>query len=240
MKNIVVRVATIISAFLLILALTLTAFAEVTSGAESIVPINFGTPQNYTLSETTYTYNASVQCPEVTVTNTEGAVIDSIHYTVSYKNNIKPGNATATVTFNNGEISKELGFQILPKKAGKPSLKSAKQKQFTVTVKEDKTVSGYEIMYSTSKKFKNGKTVTLGVRTDVRKTISGVKNNRTYYVKVRGYKNVSGEKLYGKWSNTAKVKVPSNSAHPELPDAMLESYVAKSVTYLGYKTKSQI
>ena len=92
----------------------------------------------------------------------------------------------------------------------------------------------------TSKNFKKATKVTLGVKTDVRKTITKVKNDKTYYVRVRGYKTVSGKKIYGKWSSTSKVKVKSTSAHPDLPDEMLESYVAKSVTYLGYKTAKQI
>ena len=240
MKNKIVRIATIISSLLLSVALTFTAFADVSSGVESVVPENFGTPKTYTLSKTTYTYNGEAKCPEVVVTNENGAVIDAKHYKVTYKNNLKPGNATAKVTFVSGGFNNELGFKVLPKKAGKPSLKSTKQKQFTVTVKEDKTVTGYEIVYSTSKNFKNSKTVSLGVKTDVRKTVKGVKNNKTYYVKVRGYKKTSGGNLYGIWSSVSKVKVSAYSAHPDTPDELLESYISKSVTYLGYKTKAQI
>ncbi len=240
MKNKVVRLATIILTFILVSALTLTAFADVSNGAEVVLPTNYGTPSNYKLSATKYTYNAKAKCPIVTVANTEGVVIDPVHYTVTYKNNVKPGKAVAKVTFKNGTTYKELPFTIIPKKAGKPTLKSAKQKQFTVTVKEDKTVSGYEICYSTSKSFKKSTKVTLGVKTDVRKTITKVKNDKTYYVRVRGYKTISGKKEYGKWSSTAKIKVKSTSAHPQLPDEMLESYVSKSVTYLGYKTAKQI
>ena len=236
MKNKIVRIATVIS---LVIALTFTAFAEVTS-SESVTPVGFGTPKTYTLSKTTYTYNAKAKCPEVTITNEADEVISAEHYKVSYKNNVNPGNATVTVTFNNGIATENLSFKILPKKAGKPTLTSTKQKQFMVTVKEDKTVSGYEIMYSTSKNFKKSTKVTLGVKVDVRKRITGVKNNKTYYVKVRGYKKTSGGNLYGKWSSVSKVKVSAYSAHPDTPDELLESYISKSVTYLGYKTKSQI
>ena len=56
MKNKIVRIATIISSLLLSVALTFTAFADVSSGVESVVPQNFGTPKTYTLSKTTYTY----------------------------------------------------------------------------------------------------------------------------------------------------------------------------------------
>lgn len=239
MKTKIIRIATIVLAFILVGTLTFTAVAEVSSGVESVLQTSYGTPSKYKLSATKYTYNAKEKRPKVVVTNTEGKIIDSANYTVKYKNNIYPGKAVAKVTFKKG-TNKELSFTIIPKKAGKPTVKSAKQKQFTVTVKEDKTVSGYEICYSTSKSFKKATKVILGVKTDVRKTITKVKNDKTYYVKVRGYKTVSGKKIYGNWSSTSNVKVKSASAHPNLPDEMIESYVAKSVTYLGYKTAKHI
>ncbi len=236
MKNIMASMVKVFFASVLAFALTVTAFAGGSKNGESV---DFGIPKTYKLSKTTYIYNGEAKVPKVTVKNTKGKVIDSKHYKVTYKSNLKPGKAKVKITFKSAKTTKELGFNIVPKTASKPTVKSVKRNQFTVTVKEDKTVSGYEICYSTSKKFKKSTTVTLGVKTDVRKTITEVKNDKTYYVRVRGYKYSGGEKLFGKWSGTAKVKVSSSSAHALLPDEMMESYVAKSVTYLGYKTEKQ-
>lgn len=66
---------------------------------------------------------------------------------------------------------------------------------------------GYQIAYSTSKSFASDKTnrKSAGVFTDS-KTISGLKKGKTYYVRVRAYQKVDGEKFYGAWSNVKKIK----------------------------------
>ena len=37
-------------------------------------------------------------------------------------------------------------------------------------------------------------------------TFKALKKNKTYYVKVRAYKNVDGKRVYGKWSDVKRVK----------------------------------
>lgn len=39
------------------------------------------------------------------------------------------------------------------------------------------------------------------------RTYSGLKKKKTYYVKVRAYKNVNGAKKYGKWSSRKSVVI---------------------------------
>ena len=39
------------------------------------------------------------------------------------------------------------------------------------------------------------------------KTIRGLEKGKTYYVRVRAYKKVSGKKLYGKWSKVKKIRI---------------------------------
>ena len=67
---------------------------------------------------------------------------------------------------------------------------------------------GYQIAYSTNKYFPSSKTkrISAGVFTDS-KTITGLKKGTTYYVRVRAYQKVSGEKFYGPWSNVKKIKL---------------------------------
>lgn len=60
-------------------------------------------------------------------------------------------------------------------------------------------VTGYEIQYSTSSSFKNANTIkTKGVA----KTISKLKTNKSYYVRVRAYYTYDGKTYYGAWKKT--------------------------------------
>ena len=78
-------------------------------------------------------------------------------------------------------------------------MKSKKKKQITVSWKNNiKNVTGYEIQYSTSKKFtkKTTKTVTAKGKKVKSKKISKLKSKKTYYVRIRAYKNpVTGRKI---------------------------------------------
>lgn len=65
-------------------------------------------------------------------------------------------------------------------------------------------VSGYEVQYSTSSKFKNAKTVT--EKKNNKKTIKKLKKGQKYYVRVRAYKLVDDKKVYGTWSAIKSIK----------------------------------
>lgn len=74
--------------------------------------------------------------------------------------------------------------------------------------------SGYEIKYSTSKKFSPKKTKTIKVKGNkpnngYRKTkkIKNLKSGKKYYVKVRAYKTKGNKKVYSSWSNKTTIKV---------------------------------
>ena len=85
-------------------------------------------------------------------------------------------------------------------------LKSGKKKM-TVTYKKVSGATSYKVTYSTSKKFKKAKTVTVKSGKTVKKTISKLKSKKTYYVKVCAVKKVKGKSYTGKWSAVKKVKV---------------------------------
>lgn len=96
-------------------------------------------------------------------------------------------------------------------KPGKVTVKSVtnvKGKKIKVTLKKKVSgAKGYEIKYTTDKKFKKSvKTVT---STKTTATISKLKKNKTYYVKVRAYKiDSAGKKVYSSsYSKVAKVKI---------------------------------
>lgn len=83
----------------------------------------------------------------------------------------------------------------------------AGKKKVTVTYKKVSGATSYKVTYSTSKKFKKAKTVTVKSGKTVKKTISKLKSKKTYYVKVRAVKKVKGKSYIGKWSAVKKVKI---------------------------------
>ncbi|MCD8015632.1 MAG: hypothetical protein LUG99_21220 [Lachnospiraceae bacterium] len=87
---------------------------------------------------------------------------------------------------------------------------SSAAKKATVKWKKTTKVSGYQIQYSTSKKFKSGsatKTVKVSGAKKVSKVLSKLKSGKTYYVRIRTYKKVNGTTYYSAWSSKKKVKV---------------------------------
>ncbi len=92
----------------------------------------------------------------------------------------------------------------------RPSLSSAKNsssKKVKLTWKKNKKANGYEIQYSTSKNFKKAKSVKIKKASLTKKTISKLKKKKTYYIRMRAYKKVSGVTYYSEWSKTKKVKI---------------------------------
>lgn len=76
-----------------------------------------------------------------------------------------------------------------------------------ITWKKKSGINGYQVQYSTNKKFKNAKTKTIkNVRT-TSKTYKAIKKGKKHYVRVRCYKVVNGKKYYSGWSKVKKVKM---------------------------------
>ena len=161
-----------------------------------------------TLSTSEYTYNGAVRSPSVTVKDSAGKTISSSCYTVKKSTGRKNvGRYTYTITFR-GDYSgsRTLSFVIKPKGTGISSLK-ARSKGFKVTWKKQKTqTAGYQIQYSTSKKFSKTKTVTVKKISTVSKNVSKLKARKKYYVRVRTYQTFGSAKYYSGWSSAKSVK----------------------------------
>lgn len=103
---------------------------------------------------------------------------------------------------------------IPPKKVKKLKLKKVLPKAALIRWKLSKKaekVKGYQIVYSTSKKFKKNvkkKTVSYKKFKKSKKTykLKKLKSGKIYYVKVRAYKKVNGVKIYGKFKKMKKFK----------------------------------
>lgn len=112
---------------------------------------------------------------------------------------LKKQNNTPTSASTVTSIKKPGQVKGLKLKAGK--------KKVTVIYKKASGATSYKVTYSTSKKFKKAKTVTVTSGKTVKKTISKLKSKKTYYVKVCAIKKVKGKLFTGKWSGVKSVKV---------------------------------
>lgn len=130
-------------------------------------------------------------------------LMDNLNKTLSKANEPSTTKASSTSTTKAASKSKSKK----PKKTSISKIK-AQKKGFKVTWKKVSNAKGYQIKYSTSKKFtkKTSKTATVKKATTTSKTVKDLKKKKTYYVKVRSYKTVNGKKVYSDWSNVKKVK----------------------------------
>lgn len=107
--------------------------------------------------------------------------------------------ATKPSTTNANKVSK-------PKSTSIKKLANGK-KSFTVTWAKVSGVKGYQIQYSTDKKFKNNnKSVTVNKQKTTKTTVKKLKSKKTYFVRVRTYKTVNGKKVYSSWSKVKSIK----------------------------------
>ena len=129
-------------------------------------------------------------------------------YTLTYKNNKKPGKASVKVTLKgNYTGTKTAYFVITTKKMKMTSVKKVSSKnQIKVKWTKAKYVSGYTVQYSENKNFKSAKKLTVNKKYSS-KVIKKLSSNKTYYVRIRSYKVIDGKKNYGAWSNIKKVKL---------------------------------
>ena len=109
---------------------------------------------------------------------------------------------TPTVSTTEIVTTKTAQTVKVPKVKIKKATKKRSAKKLKVTLKTAKGVKGYQVMISTSKKFKKAKVKNYK---KAKFTIKKLKANKKYFIRVRAYKVVNGEVYYGKWSNR-KVK----------------------------------
>ena len=122
----------------------------------------------------------------------------------------KAGKITYTVNF----FSLTASLSTTPQKPKPTNITklTAAKKGFTLKWKKQTSqTTGYEIAYSTSKKFPKKNTVTVKVRKNktVSQKLTGLKARKKYYVKIRTYKSVKTNgktvKMYSVWSKVKSV-----------------------------------
>lgn len=131
-----------------------------------------------------------------------------IYYLAVAKENVNSGSGSYMfsidfVSKGGGSVTKPT--TVMVKQAKINSVQNSARKSMTVKWGRVSGASGYELWYSTNAGFKKGVVKKRSSSSVTSKTYSGLKKARTYYVKVRAYKNVNGAMKYGKWSSKRSV-----------------------------------
>ncbi len=161
------------------------------------------------LSATKYTYNGKIKKPAVTVYDGKRAVPKS-NYTVKYSKGRKNVGkyAVKVVMKNNYSGSKTAFFTITPKGTSLTKVKPVKKGARVCWKKQSVQIKGYQIQYSSSKKFTKKTTKQL-ISVKPKKLvryIRGVKSGKRYYVRIRTYKKVGGKTYCSNWSKVKTFK----------------------------------
>lgn len=113
---------------------------------------------------------------------------------------------TAKATSTYSKCVKKITIYGVPKKPEMKKLTAGKKK-FMVQWKKDKKADGYQVQYSTDKKFKkNVKSVNVSKKS-TKTTVKKLKKGKTYRVRMRSYKKINGKKYYSGWGKVKSVKV---------------------------------
>lgn len=161
------------------------------------------------LSYISYPYNGKTKTPSVTVINPKGTVLKyKTHYTVKYapgRTNV--GKYKVTIKFKgNYSGTKTLYFKINPPKTSVKKLTAGKGSVKVYAAKKSTQISGYKVQYSTSADFSSYKTKTVSGSENNVITLKNLSSKKVYYVRVRTYKIVNGERYYSGWSSYKRIK----------------------------------
>ena len=105
-------------------------------------------------------------------------------------------------------------YPAASRKASLNSVKARKGRKAVAKWKKKSGVNGYQLVYSTSRKFKKKATKKVNIKSckTVKKTVKKLKKGRTYYFRICTYtevEDISTEQprtVYGKWSKVKKIR----------------------------------
>lgn len=166
------------------------------------------------ISNATSVYNGRSKYPTITIKDYNGKNLRKSCY-ISVENSFgkivrapkSVGKYTYEILFaGNYNGNMKMTYVIIPKATTITKLKAG-DNRFTVKWKKrTKEVTGYQVRYATNKKFNGYRSVTVKGVKNASRVVKKLKNKKTYYVKVRTYKTVRGEKIYSNWSPVKTVK----------------------------------
>ena len=144
------------------------------------------------------TFNWSSRHKKTATVSSKGKITGKSNGIATISAKVEYGNFKLQITV--GKNSKK------PDKMKISSAKAKKGKKMTLSWKKNSSVTGYQIRYSTNKKFTKDttKTVNIDKSSKASKTINNLEKGKKYYVQLRAYKKVKidgkKQKLYGSWS----------------------------------------
>ncbi len=151
-----------------------------------------------------YVYNGKAKQPKVTL----GNLVQNRDFKVVYGNNVNIGTAKITVTgigCYKGTLTRT--FKIVPAQPKISVVRSAETGKIQVKW-EKQSCGGYEIAFSRNNNFSTvAKRVTVTGNSGISKTVSGFTSGKTYYIKMRAYKTVNGQKYYSAYSQKFSITV---------------------------------
>lgn len=117
------------------------------------------------------------------------------------------GEANQKTQAANKEVEKlQAKLDVRTKNIRLKSAKSKKAKQATIRWAKVKNVDGYVVEYSTKANLKSAKKKKVKAST-TSLTVKNLKKGKKYYVRVRGYKVIDGQKVYTQYSAKKAVKI---------------------------------
>lgn len=161
------------------------------------------------------TYNGDYQTPEVTVKYKGETLKKNKDYYIFYSDNKKVGTAYVFIESTRDsayQFLKDIEFRILPKGTGITKLTGHKD-GFTVTwnkqtqMMSTSRITGYQIQYSLSSSFNNPSSVKVEGYGESSKTISKLKSNNTYYVRIRTYMKWGEGTYCSEWSSPSSIHI---------------------------------
>ncbi len=163
------------------------------------------------LSTESYLISRKTRKPYVTVKNTAGKKLKKgVDYTVKYAEGRKSvGKYKVTVTFKGKyKGTRYLYFTIRPKATQLEKLSKRTKGLKIRWTPTDKNTSGYQVEYSTSKTFKEKYTKSVNVigKTASSLELKNLKGSKKYYIRIRVFKFVKGEKVFSSWSKVKSKK----------------------------------
>ena len=171
-------------------------------------------PSRIKLSKTKYTYDGKKKTPKVKVYNSQGKLIPSSHYSVSYAKGRKAvGKYKVTVTFKKSSKKYKgkmtTSFKINPQSTKLLKVTKGKEAFTAKWKKKTSQVSGYQIRYSRWSDMYGAYTETVSGKNSSKLKVTGLWGEELYYVQVRTYKTVDGKKFYSSWSSKKTVTTKS-------------------------------
>ncbi len=126
--------------------------------------------------------------------------------TVDNQGIVKAVNAgTSTITAMCDNLKTSFTVYVSPKKTTGVKLKKHNSSGLKISWKRDKNATGYQIIiktgrngtYKQMKQIKKNRTVTY--------TKKNLRKGNVYFIKIRAYKSINGQKIYGSYSKTKKI-----------------------------------